>query len=93
MSVRLDDKTETIISEKVAKGQFRDASETIAEAIRQMDERDRRLEELRAALAVAEAQFERGEYVEWTPEVAEEIVAEAKRRAKVGKKPKRDVTP
>lgn len=93
MSVRLDDKTETIISEKVAKGQFRDASETIAEAIRQMDERDRRLEELRAALAVAEDQFERGERSEWTPELASEILAEAKRRAAAGKKPKRDVTP
>ena len=93
MSVRLDDKTETIISEKVAKGQFRDASETIAEAIRQMDERDRRLEELRAALAVAEDQFERGERSEWTSELASEILAEATRRAAAGKKPKRDVTP
>jgi antitoxin ParD1/3/4 len=93
MSVRLDDKTEAIISEKVASGQFRNASETIAEAVRQMDERDRRLEELRAALAVAEAQVERGEYVEWTPQRANEIFAEAKKRAAAGKKPKPDVTP
>ena len=93
MPIRLDSETESIISEKIAKGQFRDASETIAEAIRQMDERDRRLEELRKALAVADAQYERGEYVEWTPERASELFAESKRRFAAGKKPKPDVTP
>jgi putative addiction module CopG family antidote len=92
-SVRLDDKTESIISEKVAGGQFRNASETIAEAIRQMDERDRRLGQLRAALAIAEAQIERGEYVEWTPQRANEIFAEAKKRAAAGKKPKPEAAP
>jgi len=93
MSVHIDDKTESIISEKVAKGQFRNASETIAEAIRQMDERDRRREELRNALAIAQAQVERGEVVELSPQLADDISAEARRRFAAGKTPKPDVTP
>ena len=93
MSVRIDDKTESIISEKVAKGQFRNASETIAEVNRQMDERDRRREELRNALAIAQARVERGEFVEWSPQLEDEIVADARRRFAAGKTPKPDVAP
>lgn len=93
MNVQLDDRTEVLVQQKLENGRFQDAGEVVREAIRQMDERDRRLEELRAALVVAEEQIERGETVEWTPQLAAEILAEARAAAKAGKKPKPDVTP
>jgi antitoxin ParD1/3/4 len=93
MNLQLDGQTEALIEQRIKNGRYRDASEVVREAIRLLDERDRRLEELRAALAIAEQQIERGDVVEWTPELAAQILHEAKSAAKAGKKPKPDVLP
>jgi putative addiction module CopG family antidote len=69
----LDRETEALIQQIVGGGRYRDAGEVVREAVRQLAERDRRLAELRAALAVAEEQVARGEVVEWTPQLAADI--------------------
>jgi antitoxin ParD1/3/4 len=93
MNVTLPPQFETMVREKVATGRYSDASEVVQEALRQMEERDRRLDQLRAALAIADEQIARGEVVEWTPELRAEIMAEAREAAKAGKLPKADVLP
>jgi antitoxin ParD1/3/4 len=93
MNVQLDDQTEALVQQKVRNGQYRNPNEVVQEAIRQMDERDRRLEELRAALAIGEEQIAQGEVVEWTPQLAAAILEEAKQAARTGKRPKSDVAP
>ena len=69
----LDRETAALIQQMIEGGRYRDAGEVVREAVRQLGERDRRLAELRAALAVAEEQVSRGEVVEWTPQLASDI--------------------
>ena len=93
MVLQLDRETEALIQQLVEGGRYGDAGEVVREAVRQLEERDRRLAELRAALAVAEEQTARGEVVEWTPQLAADIWEAAKRDAKACRTPKADVRP
>jgi antitoxin ParD1/3/4 len=93
MDIHLDSKTEALIQQRLDEGQFPDAAEVVREAIEQMDARDRRLQELRAALQLGLDQNERGDSVEWTPRLASEIFERAKESSRKGKSPKNDVLP
>ena len=93
MNVSLTPQLEALIREKVASGRYNNASEVVRDALRQMEERDRRLEALRTAIAVGDEQIARGEVVEWTPELRAEIMERAKAAAMAGKRPKADVIP
>jgi antitoxin ParD1/3/4 len=93
MQIDLDPQLEAIIREKVASGRYTNAGEVVRDALLQLQERERRLEELRAAITVADEQVARGEVVEWTPELHADIMRQAKAAAKAGKKPKADVLP
>ena len=93
MNVSLTPQLEQMVREKVASGHYNNASEVVRDALRQMEARERRLTELRAALAIGEAQIERGEVVEWTPERHQEIFRRAKAAVAAGKRPKPDVCP
>ena len=93
MNVSLPPQFEAMIRRKVESGQFRDASDVVGEALRQMESRERRLAELRDALAVAEEQVAQGRVVEWTPELRAEILQRAREAAAAGKQPKADVCP
>jgi antitoxin ParD1/3/4 len=81
------------IRAKVESGQYDDASEVIRTAMRLLDKRDRQLEELRASIAEARASIERGEGIELTPEVWDEIEREAHERNLMGCEPNPDVCP
>lgn len=91
MEIHLDEKTEALIQERIDQGQFPDAAEVIREAVRQLDEREHRLLELRNALQKGIDQIDRGEFVDWTPQQADEIFARAKRASRDGLKPSTDV--
>ena len=93
MDVHLDDKTESLIQNWIDRGQFSDAADMIREAIRQMDEREQRLEALRAALQIGIDQADRGELIEWTPDLMGRLAAEAEQAYLEGKEPKSDVIP
>ncbi|MGH2532247.1 MAG: type II toxin-antitoxin system ParD family antitoxin [Thermomicrobiales bacterium] len=93
MNVSLTPHLEAMVREKVETGQYRNASEVVRDALSQMEERDRRLAELRTVIAIADKQIARGEVVEWTPELRASIMHEARAAATAGKQPKADVLP
>jgi antitoxin ParD1/3/4 len=93
MSIHVPTDLEESIREKVESGQYDDASEVIRAAMRLLDRRDRRLQELRASIAEGLAAIERGEGIELTPEVMREIEREAQERHRLGLQPKPDVCP
>jgi antitoxin ParD1/3/4 len=93
MQVEIDERLEAVIRRKVAIGGYRDAAEVIQEAIDLMEERDRRLERLRAEIAIGVAQIERGELIEFTPELLERLSREAEENARLEKPIKDAVKP
>ena len=93
MQVDLDLDLEAIIQRQVESGRYPNVGQVVRAALRHMEERERHMDGLRAAIAVADEQVARGEVVEWTPELHAEIMREAKEAAKAGKKPKADVLP
>ncbi len=72
MNVSLTAKLEELVSEKVASGMYNSASEVIHEALRLLDERDRkremRLDELRKEIAVGIEQADKGRTKAFDPE-------------------------
>lgn len=72
------------IRKHVDSGRFADEVQVVTEALDAMEivergraEEEEKVEELRALIAEADAELERGEYVEWTPTLMSEILAEA----------------
>jgi antitoxin ParD1/3/4 len=92
MTVTLPPQLEAMIEEKATSGRYADASEVMEEALRLLDERDR-LQHLRAALAIGLEQIERGEDVEYTPELLDEMDQAALTKFREGRQPKSDVVP
>lgn len=93
MNVSLTPQLEAMVRERVASGRYSNASEVVRDALRQMEEREQRLAELRAALTIAEAQVAHGQVVEWTPDLHAEIMRGARAAAEAGERPKPDVCP
>ena len=67
MTVKPTPQLESKIEEKVRSGKHSDASEVVRESYRLLDVRER-MERLRAAIAVGDNQYFRGEGVKWTSE-------------------------
>ena len=72
------------IRRHVDSGRFADEVQVVAEALDAMDlverrrvEYDEKVEELRALIAEGDEDFERGDFVPWTPTLMSEILAEA----------------
>jgi putative addiction module CopG family antidote len=77
----------------VESGRFRDPEAVLREAVRLLEEIERKRDELLAQLQIGIDQADRGELVEWTPELRDKLVQSALRRAKLGEKPSPDVCP
>lgn len=92
MSVQLDRASEALIREKVASGRYRDSAAVIREALAALDERDR-FQRLRDLVADGFASAERGELIELTPELMEELAREADEMDRLGQPPNPDVCP
>ena len=92
MNVTLSPKHEALIRRKVESGQFEDADDLVAEALRLWEEHDR-LTRLKAALASADDQYHRGEAVPLTPELIENIKRRAEQMELNGEDPDPDVWP
>lgn len=86
MNVNLTPHLEAMIREKVASGRYSTSSEVVREALCLMEEQDR-LNQLRAALAVAQASKARGDVRPWTPERLNEIWQSAVAGSEAGEKP------
>ncbi|MGH2530690.1 MAG: type II toxin-antitoxin system ParD family antitoxin [Thermomicrobiales bacterium] len=93
MQVELDPQVAGLIRQQIESGQYHDASEVVREAMRLMVERDRRLQQLRAEVAIGLEQIERGELIDFTPELLDELSREAEENARNGKPVKDAVKP
>jgi antitoxin ParD1/3/4 len=92
MPLQLTPRLDAKVEEMIAAGSFSNAEDVMEEALRLLDERER-LQRLRASLIEAEQQTERGEVVEWTPELSAQIRREAEEMARQRMKPDPDVCP
>lgn len=90
MQIQLAPQIESIVKSLMASGEYHDQDEVIAEAVMLLEE-EQKLRTLRAELAEAKAEIERGEYVEWTPELMAEIDREARQAVAEGRKLDPDV--
>ena len=72
MNLSLTPQLKEMIRDKVASSRYNNSSEVVREALRLLEERDIE-ERLRAALAVGIEAADRGDVVEWTPELMAEI--------------------
>ena len=93
MSISVPADLEDSIRQKVDSGHYGDASEVIRAALRLLEVRDRRVQEIRASIAEGLAAIERGEGIELTPELMEEIDREADEQIRLSLPPDPDVCP
>ena len=93
MAIQLPADLEEQIRQKVASGEYDDPSAVIRAAIRLLDKRDQRVQELRALVAEGLASIDRGDVREWTPELLEEIEQNADEQLRRGIPPESHVCP
>ena len=75
------------IRQKVESGLYDDPEAVIRSALRLLDKRDQRLQELRALIAEGVADIERGDVDEWTPELMAKIDRAADEQIRLGLPP------
>ena len=92
MNVSLTPELEAMIRQQVDSGRYNNASEVVREALRLLDEHQR-VQHLRSLLAVGLEQAQRGELVEFTPELMADIHRRAEERFHRGEEPDPDVCP
>lgn len=81
--LKLDEATIALIRDRVAKGEYEDASAVVREGLRllQLRETRARLDHL---LAEAGAQYDRGEYQTWSPATMDAIVNDVDENERLG---------
>jgi putative addiction module CopG family antidote len=92
MNITLTPELESIVREGVESGRYTNGSEVVYEALRLLERRDKE-ERLRTALGVGIEAADRGDVVEWTPQLMEEIWLEARAAIEAGEQPDPDVCP
>ncbi len=80
MNVSLTPHLESLVRQKVESGRYNNASEVVREALRLLEERDRRLHWLRAEIAIGDEQIARGDLIDLTPERVDQIKRGASER-------------
>ena len=95
MSVTLSPQLEAMIQQRVESGHYASANDVVREALRLLEERDReaQMEHLRSLVAVGLEQAKRGELVDFTPELMDDIARRAHERSLKGDEPNLDVCP
>jgi antitoxin ParD1/3/4 len=84
---------EASIRQKIERGRFPDVDEVLREAMRLLDDQERRLDALRAKIQIGLDEADRGEMDEWTPELRERLWREADEMHRRGEQPDPDVCP
>jgi putative addiction module CopG family antidote len=84
MKLELDKEYESLVQRKVDSGRFASPAEVVQEALREMDQRDEWLDYVRSAIAEAEADVAAGRVYDWTPELMDQIRAEADEADRLG---------
>ena len=91
MHINLSPEIEQYLQGKVLSGFYSNSSEVIRDAIRHMWEDDSKLERLRSAIKIGDDEIAMGKYIQYTPELLEEITTEAIANHKAGKQVDPDV--
>ena len=77
MNITLNRELERLVQEKVARGEYDTADDVVAEAVRRLideeQEDDADLDEIRAHIDAAEAEIDRGDYVEYDERTSREL--------------------
>lgn len=92
MNVSLTPTLEEMIRRKVDSGLYNNASEVVREALRLLDERDKE-RRLREELAIGLAQLERGQGMQLTDKLVDEVRRGASEDARLGRPFKNAVVP
>jgi antitoxin ParD1/3/4 len=83
-NVNLTESLDRFVDDRIASGDYQNASEVVREGLRLLKEREdanhEKLRRLREAVAVAEAAVERGEYRDLRPEQISSFTREVQRR-------------
>jgi putative addiction module CopG family antidote len=93
MRVTCTPQRESIVRQKVETHVYPNTDAVKEEALRLLDERDRRLQWLRAAIAESDEQIARGEAIPYTDQLLDEIDREVDERFARGDLPSPDVCP
>lgn len=91
MVVTLTPHIEAMIQQRLDTGRYSDASEVVREALRLLEERDQ-YEHLRALLEEGLEEERRGELIDFTPELVEDITKSAHERFLRGEEPDPNVS-
>jgi putative addiction module CopG family antidote len=90
MRIDLDAEVVERIQQRVEDGRYVSDTAVVREAMQLLEEREK-LTYVRAALAEARAEYERGGYVEWTPDFLERLEEESEEMYQQGMTPEPDV--
>jgi Arc/MetJ-type ribon-helix-helix transcriptional regulator len=82
LSERLPPDIEERLQVLVERGRFRNTTDALLAAVHLLEERDQRLDRLQADLRVGEDQAMRGELIDFTPELLDELSREAEERSR-----------
>jgi antitoxin ParD1/3/4 len=83
MNIYLGDHYEEYLKKQIATGRFTSAAEVMRDALRDHESKNE-LKELHRQLAEAQAEYDRGEFIEWSPAVMKEIDAELDEEERLG---------
>ena len=92
MNVALAPDLANLVRAKMERDGYDSATAVIDDALRLLGERDRR-RALRRSLEVADDQIDRGEGVEWSAALLDQLTQEAEEMARQGMRPHADVLP
>lgn len=84
MALQISPQLQETIDRLIATRHYADAGEVLGAALRLLDEQERKLDWLRAELAIGEEQEKRGETVPYTPDFMERLMCEADERSRQG---------
>jgi antitoxin ParD1/3/4 len=93
MSVRFPADVESNIQRMIESGRYGSEADVVRAALRLLDAREQRLQELRASIEEGLAAIDRGEGFELTRELMDEIDREVEERFQRGELPNPDVCP
>jgi putative addiction module CopG family antidote len=84
MTITLTPELEKLVKEEVARGEYDSADAFVGEAVQRLveetREEDAHLDEIRARIQVAEAEIDRGDYLEYDEETIHELAKDVHAR-------------
>ena len=91
MEVHLTPQQEAFLEQNVRAGRFNSKQEAIGRAVDLLEEHERAMEELRAAVDEGDEDFAQHHYAEYTDETLPQLAGELKREARVPRSAASDV--